>query len=126
MKKRLAAVAAVFIAALTFGASPAHAYTDNLSCHSYGGKIYLNGDSFMKDDALYIYASGCGHGWLPLGRWSSSYYNFRDTDAFWVPRAHRCKSQWGYYYEGGNDGRWFWLNNDSVVLYLDCNFTPPW
>lgn len=124
LKRRILATIAATTAAFTFGVSPAYAYTDNLSCHSYGGKIYLSSLSRMSTDGLYVYASGCGHGYIPGGNWSSSYYNFRDTDAFFVSEIHYCRSQWGYDYVGGNSGRWFWLNSDSTSLSLNCQFAP--
>lgn len=116
----MALVAAVLVVGFT--GNTAFAWTDYLVGTSYGGRVYNDPGSNIS---IEIYASnGTNYGnYMTLwdGRWSNEYYNFRDTDSFYVKKFAYCVSPWGYYYKGGNSGTWFRLANDQVVLSLYCS-----
>jgi hypothetical protein len=127
MNKIRMAIASLFAAMLlVMSGVSAQAATDNLGCHSYGGRVYNDPSSRLLPR---IYADGPGTGcpcyyYLGKGQWSNNYYNFRDVDAFYVGPGYRCISPWGYIYYGNVNGTWFWLVNDSVVLSLYCTAVP--
>jgi hypothetical protein len=120
-------IAGVFASVMLIltGAS-AQAATDYHTCHTYGGVVYNDHDS-TASIAIYssgASSSGCGYGSLPRNYRSDNFYNFRDTDAFYVGANWRCKSQYGYNYYGNVKGTWFWLQSDNVFIALTCTKMP--
>lgn len=130
MKKirlRLYAALVAAIMALGFTATSAYAWTDYLVGTQNGGRVYNDPDS---DFYIRIYASnGTNFGnymSLPNNNWSNWYTNFRDTDSFFVNTMSRCTSPWGYHYYGGDNGTWYRLADDKVVLVLFCEVLNPY
>lgn len=88
--------------------------TDRLGCHSYGGKIYNERDSWYGIGLI----TGCANNGVPPGHWSHEYYNSRDVDAFYVGPGAFCENTaTGFRYNGEAT---YVMSSDLVSIHLFC------
>jgi opacity protein-like surface antigen len=119
MKRITSVLAAAVAIILGTSAAAQAACTDNLAFNQNGGTVVV---SVYSNTTLKISSTTYKRN-LAVGDTSKHWFEFQDTDAFYLGPYQAARNvQTGYIYDGGPNGKWFCLENDRVYIALDAYY----